>query len=340
MDRTTVGLIGAGRIGRLHAENLAQRIPEADVRAVASPHLDEVWAETLGIPFYALDFRREFEQGVIRDFCDAYRQGRTPNPCARCNERLKFGSLSAKAGAAGAGFIATGHYVRKATDEQTGRLTLKTGAAGDDQSYFLYGLSQQQLRQAVLPLGEYNKAKVRELARKLQLQVHDKPKSQDLCFLPDGRYRDFLRARCPAAFQPGPIVDASGKVMGRHDGIGSYTVGQRRGLGIAHPEPLYVLAVRPTENAVVVGERERLLRSTMLVGETNWMAVEPPQEVLGARVKIRYNHRGAEAELIPEGDGRIRVEFAEAQEAPCPGQSAVFYRGDAVLGGGTIEKTG
>jgi len=293
-------------------------------------------AGTLGIPFYELDLRSYFRQTVIADFCRAYGEGRTPNPCARCNEWVKFGKLLDRARQLGAEFLATGHYVRKAWDGRAGRAILHRGKGDDDQSYFLFGLTQEQLRHALFPLGERSKDEVREIARRMNLGVHRKPGSQDLCFLPDGDYRELLRAECPDAFRPGPIVHVSGKRLGRHNGIGNYTVGQRRGLGVAHAEPLYVVGFRPTDNAVVVGERQHVLRHQVIVGEVNWLSVAPPRRSVEVTVKIRYNHPGAEARLVPEGGRRVRLAFAEPQEAPCPGQAAVFYRGTELLGGGTI----
>ncbi len=292
-------------------------------------------AAKIGIAFYALDFREEFRRAVIEDFVAAYAAGRTPNPCVRCNERLKFGRLLEKARAVGADHVATGHYARK--DAADGRRLLRAGRGDDDQSYFLYALSQEQLGAAVFPVGDMTKDEVRRIARERALPVHDKPASQDLCFLPDGRYREFLRERCPQAFRPGPIMHVSGRVLGEHEGIAGFTVGQRRGLGVAHSEPLYVVEVRPEENAVVVGEREHVMREEILVGGVNWIAA-PPEGALSALVRIRYNHPGGRAELTPAGDGRVRVRFAEPQQAPCPGQAAVFYDGDLVLGGGTIER--
>jgi len=296
-------------------------------------------AGKLGIPHYVFDAREEFRRSVIADFREAYSQGRTPNPCARCNDWVKFGSLLARARAVGADFVATGHYVRKLQDARTGRFRLARGSATDDQSYFLYSLSQQQLAHAVFPLGDHDKAWVRRRARELGLPVHDKPGSQDLCFLPEGDYRAFLREHCPEAFRPGPILHVSGRELGTHEGVAAFTVGQRRGLGIAHAEPLYVVALWPEQNAVIVGERGYLLRRTIEVSDVNWFLDGPPSEPAAAQVKIRYNHPAAEARVTALGDGRALVEFAEPVEAPCPGQSAVFYRGDELLGGGTIESS-
>ncbi|MHC4481355.1 MAG: tRNA 2-thiouridine(34) synthase MnmA [Planctomycetota bacterium] len=293
-------------------------------------------AGRLGIPFYALDFRDEFRCRVVEAFCSSYAHGLTPNPCITCNDQVKFGALLQRAAAYGADFVATGHYVRKTHDKGTERIGLRAGRGDDDQSYFLFCLSQQQLRRALFPVGECTKLEARRMAAELDLPVHDKPGSQDLCFLPGGGYREFLKAECPEAFRPGPLLHVSGRVLGRHEGIGAYTVGQRRRLGVAHAEPLYVVGLDPKQNAVIVGEREHTLRREVVAGGVNWIAPEPPKAV-PARVKIRYNHAGADAMLSPLGNGEVKATFAEPQQSPCPGQAAVFYRGDAVLGGGTIR---
>jgi len=295
-------------------------------------------AGRLGIPHYSLDFREEFRRSVIADFCDAYARGRTPNPCARCNERVKFGALLKMAVAVGAEFVATGHYVRKVQDEVRGAVRLEKGTPEDDQSYFLHGLSQEQLRRALFPLADMDKPQVRRCAAELGLPVHDKPGSQDLCFLPRGDYRAFLRKHCPQVLRPGPVVHVSGRVLGAHEGVAAFTVGQRRGLGIAHGEPLYVVALRPEENTVIVGEREHLLSRSVEVVDVNWIA-PPPTETVSAQVKIRYNHPPAAARVTALAGGRALVEFTSPAEAPCPGQSAVFYRDEVLLGGGVIEST-
>jgi tRNA-specific 2-thiouridylase len=293
-------------------------------------------AGRLGIPHYVLDFREEFRRSVIADFCGAYARGRTPNPCARCNERVKFGALLRTALAVGSDYVATGHYVRKVQDGSCGAVRLGKGAPEDDQSYFLYGLSQEQLRRSIFPLAELDKAHVRARAAALGLPVHDKPGSQDLCFLPGGDYRAFLREHCPQALQPGPIVHVTGRVLGAHEGVAAFTIGQRRGLGIAYGWPLYVVALRPEDNTIVVGEREHLLRKSIEVADVSWMVLEPAGPI-EAQVKVRYNHAPAEARVTPLSGGRAMVRFAGPVEAPSPGQSAVFYQGDLLLGGGTIE---
>jgi tRNA-specific 2-thiouridylase len=294
-------------------------------------------AAKLGIPFHELDFREEFRREVMDEFCRAYAEGRTPNPCVRCNERVKFGRLLEAASDLGAEALATGHYARTEEHPEAGRVALKAGRGRDDQSYFLYALSQEQLGRARFPLGELTKGEVRRLAAEHALPAYEKPDSQDLCFVPQGEYRDILRARCPRAFRPGPIVHVSGRVLGEHGGIASFTVGQRRGLGIAHGEPLYVVALRRADNAVVVGERHHVMRRRLEVSGVNWVSVPPPSAALPARVRIRYNHAGARAEVAPMDGGGAFVTFEKPQEAPCPGQAAVFYRDDVLLGGGTIE---
>jgi tRNA-specific 2-thiouridylase len=293
-------------------------------------------AERLGIALQVVDATMTFERTVLSPFCAAYARGLTPNPCVCCNEQVKFATLRRKAHEMGSSLVATGHYVREGRDAETDLYTLRRGREPDDQSYFLFRLSQEQLREAVFPLKGYDKEQVRRIARDYGLPVHDRPDSQDLCFVPPGRYREFLRERCPEAFRPGPIVSTDGQLLGRHEGIGGYTVGQRRGLGIAHSKPLYVVAVRPADNAVVVGEKEETLRREIVVGDVNWVSIRAPEAARPARVKIRYNHAGAAAEIAPRPDDTVHVRFDTPQAAPAPGQAAVFYAGALLLGGGTI----
>jgi len=294
-------------------------------------------ADRLGIPHYVLNFRERFERTVVADFIRQYGAGRTPNPCVRCNEWVKFGLLLEAAEAAEAGFVATGHYARKVLREDTGRFELRTGVGPDDQSYFLFSLSQSQLARALFPLGGRTKREVRRMALERGLPVHGKRSSQDLCFLPGGRYTELLRERSPGLFRPGEIVHVSGRPLGRHSGLAAYTVGQRRGLRVAWSEPLYVVSLEPQRNRVVVGERRHVLRRAIVVGELNWIAFPHPPGPFRAHVRIRHRHRPAAALVSPLPDGRARVEFDEPQEAPAPGQAAVFYDGERVLGGGFIE---
>ena len=297
-----------------------------DARAVAG---------RLGIPFYPLNFREKFERTVITDFCSQYGSGRTPNPCVRCNQWVKFGLLFETASALGAEHVATGHYARKILNAQTGRCELHTARGPEDQSYFLFALSQEQLGRALFPLGDYGKAEARRIAAERGLPVHDKPASQDLCFLPDGGYRQLLRERYPELFRTGLIVHVSGRVLGNHEGIACYTIGQRKGLRIAWREPLYVVELDVAGNRVIVGEKQHVLRGEIRVGELNWIAFDAPPESFRANVRIRHRHRPAPATIHADGAG-VRVTFDESQEAPTPGQAAVFYEGGCVLGGGFI----
>ncbi len=294
-------------------------------------------ARDLGIPFYVLNYRDKFEQTVMDDFRSEYQRGRTPNPCVRCNQWLKFGYLQEAAVALDADAIATGHYVRRFYNEESERWELWRGMEQDDQSYFLFPLSQDQLRIARFPLGDFTKNEVREKALELGLQVHDTPGSTDLCFLPSGGYREVLRAQSPHLFEPGPIVHVSGEQLGEHDGIACYTIGQRRGLGISWSEPLYVVELDPEENKVVVGEKEHVFREDMHVGELNWIALPGLDSAVEATVKIRFMHDAVPATLQPVDEDRVQVIFDEPQSAPTPGQAAVFYDGDRVLGGGFID---
>jgi tRNA-specific 2-thiouridylase len=294
-------------------------------------------ADTIGIPLHVLDLRERFAETVLDYFQRTYAAGRTPNPCARCNERIKFGTLQDEALSRAADALATGHYVRRVQDGKTGTWMLARGTADMDQTYFLAGLSPGQIERARFPVGTMTKQQVRETARRLQLPVHDKGDSQDLCFLPAGGYRNYLRARCPDAFRPGPLRHVGGQELGCHEGLAAYTIGQRRGLGIAWREPLYVVGFQPADNALVVGEREHLHSREITVERVNWMPA-PPDHAMPVRVKIRYNHAGAPASVQPLDSGRARVRFQEPQQAPCPGQLAVFYQGKLVRGGGTIDE--
>jgi tRNA-specific 2-thiouridylase len=294
-------------------------------------------ADRLGISFLQLDYREKFERTVLADFVREYKAGRTPNPCVRCNDWLKFGMLLETADALEAACVATGHYVRNEFREETGRWEIRMGPGDDDQSYFLFALSQEQLARALFPVGDYTKDEVRRMAEERGLPVHDRPSSQDLCFLPGGGYRSLLREQCPDLFQPGDIVHVSGETLGVHEGVADYTLGQRKGLGVAWREPLYVVGLRPNENRVIVGEKEHVLRRECMVSELNWVALATQSAPLRAHVRIRHRHCPAPANVEPLAGGRARVVFDEAQEAPTPGQAVVFYGGDVVLGGGFIE---
>jgi len=296
-------------------------------------------AQQLGIPFYVLNLEEEFEKEVIQYFCEEYGKGRTPNPCILCNSKVKFGSFLEKALALETEFFSTGHYARIVLDEESGRYLLKKGLdLGKDQSYVLFSLSQSQFRHTVFPLGEHRKEEVRRKALQLGLRVHDKPESQEICFIKEDSYHPFLSERLKEAIKPGPILDQKGNVLGSHKGIPFYTIGQRRGLGLAAGKPLYVVEIDPERNAVIVGEEHEVCRDTFIVDSVNWIACQQMISCFSARVKIRYSHPGSEAVLFPAGDDRVEVKFKSPQKGITPGQAAVFYDGETVIGGGWIKE--
>jgi tRNA-specific 2-thiouridylase len=295
-------------------------------------------AAKIGIPFYVLDFEALFEAAVINPFCREYREGRTPNPCVVCNHAVKFGYLLERARALGADAVATGHYAWVHRDQATGRFVLMRGTdRRHDQSYFLYGLSQEQLSRAVFPLGEMTKEETRGRARAFGLKVFDKRASQDICFVAGGDYRRFLAERSPASLRPGPIVNRRGDVLGQHRGVACYTIGQRRGLGVAVGRPLYVVDLDAATRTVVVGTRQEVLRRRLTVAHVNWIAFERPRGQLKLAVKARHRQAEAPALVTCRENGRADVSFISPQTAPAAGQSAVFYDGDVVVGGGIIE---
>ena len=293
----------------------------------------------LEIPFYVIHLKQEFEEEVIQYFCREYLQGKTPNPCILCNEKIKFGSFLKKALELEADFLATGHYARLGFDERTGRYLLKKGVdQRKDQSYVLFSLTQDQLRRTLFPLGDLRKEEVRQKALQLDLRVHDKPESQEVCFIHETSYHPFLSERLKESVEPGPLLDREGNVLGRHKGIAFYTIGQRRGLRLAKGKPLYVIKIDREKNAIVVGGEEEVHRDTFIVDSVNWIV--PPEMIPfhSTHVKIRYNHPGSEASLSPKGGGELEVKFKLPQKAITPGQAAVFYDEETVLGGGWIKE--
>ncbi len=296
-------------------------------------------AQQLGISFYVVNLEEDFEREVITYFCDEYQKGRTPNPCILCNEQIKFGSLLKKSLELNADVIATGHYARLEFDEHTGRSVLKKGMDGrKDQSYVLFSLSQDQFHHTLFPLGTCRKEEVRLKALQSGFRVHDKPESQEVCFIREPSYHSFLSERLKGFIEPGPIIDGKGTILGTHRGIPFYTIGQRRGLGLAKGKPLYVIGIDRERNVVIVGEEEEVYRDRFVVDAVNWIL--PPGEgpSLRAQVKIRYNHPGAEALIFPRGEMEAEVKFNNPQKAITPGQAAVFYDGEVVLGGGWIRE--
>jgi tRNA-specific 2-thiouridylase len=302
----------------------------ADARRVAA---------RIGIAHYVMNFERQFEEMVVADFVSEYASGRTPLPCAHCNSDLKFSTLLERARGLGADHLATGHYAQVDYDEVNGRYRLLRGRDRDkDQSYFLFALTQEQLSRARFPVGALAKSSVREHARRFGLQVAEKADSQELCFVPDGAYAGFLERHGHAAAS-GPIVDVDGRAVGTHAGVHRFTVGQRKGLGLSATEPLYVVAIDAGERAVVVGPASALERRTCHVERVNWIAGEPPASARRLHVQIRSRHVAAPATVEPLDPHRALVTFELPQRAITPGQAAVFYDGDEVIGGGWIRRS-
>lgn len=298
-------------------------------------------ANRLGIPYYVMNFKDIFEDRVINYFVDEYSKGRTPNPCIACNRHVKFDAMLKKASAMGIDYVATGHYAKIEYDENTRRYLLKKSiTAKKDQTYALYNMTQEQLSRTLMPIGDYTKEKVREIAKEIGLTVANKPDSQEICFIDDNDYGRFISERTGEESKPGDFVDAKGNILGKHRGIVHYTVGQRKGLGISFGKPMYVVEIDVPGNRVILGDDSEVFSRELIAGDLNFIAFDSLREVIKVKAKVRYSAREASATVYPLEDGRAKVVFDEPQRAITPGQSVVFYNEDIVVGGGTIEKQG
>jgi tRNA-specific 2-thiouridylase len=294
-------------------------------------------ANKIDIPHYMLNFRKIFEEKVINYFCEEYKEGRTPNPCIRCNQFIKFDILLKKAGELDADFIATGHYARIEYSEERKRYLLKRGTdEKKDQSYVLYGMTQEQLAYTLMPLGSFTKNQTREMANKFGLSVADKQESQEICFIPDNNYGRFLKERLKNVSKQGSIVNKEGKVLGVHQGVIFYTIGQRKGLGIGAPHPLYVIDINKGKNEIVVGNNSDLLKKELIADNLNFILFDKLTESIKVKAKIRYLSPKADAVVYPLENRKVKVVFDKPERAVTPGQAVVFYDGDFVVGGGTI----
>lgn len=297
-----------------------------------------VVAEDLKIPYYVVDFSEDFKKKVIDYFCLEYLKGLTPNPCIICNEEIKFGKLLEKARSLGADMVATGHFARVSFDKKAGRFLLEEGKdKSRDQSYFLFSLSQEKLKHAIFPLGDLTKEKARAIARRMRLRTYNTPSSQDICFIKDLEYAEYIKKKTGVEIKIGEIVDKDGKILGYHRGIPFYTIGQRRGLGIAYKSALYVTAIDVANNRIVVGTKKDVLKNGLIADRLNWISIERLEGAIRVIAKIRYNHKKAKAVVTAIDDGSVRVDFDQPQEAPTPGQAVVFYDRDIVVGGGWIK---
>ncbi len=330
-----------GVMMRLWAEKPALSEAEGENKCCSPQAVEDARqvAANLGIPFHLVDFQAEFKACVVDHFIAEYSRGQTPNPCLACNRHIRFGRLLRHARTLDADHLATGHYAR--VEQAGGRYLLRTGVDPQkDQSYVLYMLGQDELRQLLFPVGGYNKVQIREMARERGLPVAGKDESMELCFVTDDDYRRFLREHAPQAIRPGPILDTAGREIGQHQGLPFYTVGQRRGLGIAAPEALYVIHLDVTRNAVIVGSTRELGRRSLFADDVNYVLGEPPIHPARVQAKIRYKAALADATWTPLDGKRVRVKFDAPLRDITPGQAVVAYQDGVVLGGGIISEEG
>lgn len=292
--------------------------------------------EKLDIPFYVLNFRDSFKENVIKYFVQEYIDGKTPNPCIACNKHLKFDELLRKARGIGAEYVATGHYAK--IEERDGRyLLIRSDDDRKDQTYALYNFTQDQLAHTLMPCGEYTKDKIREIAKEIGLAVHNKKDSEEICFISDNDHGRFIKEERPGEVKPGNFVDSKGNILGKHKGIVYYTIGQRKGLGIALGKPVFVTDIRPETNEVVLGSEETIFNTDLIAKDVNFIPFDKLNGEMNVQAKVRYSAKPADAVISPLPDGRVKVSFKEKQRAITKGQSVVFYDGEIVVGGGIIE---
>lgn len=296
-------------------------------------------AETIGIPYYVLNFREMFQKTVVNYFIKEYSTGKTPNPCIACNRYVKFEGLLERARQLGADYVATGHYAKIEYSDILGRYLLKKGVdSSKDQSYALYHLNQHTLKHFLMPLGVYHKTETRQMAKEFGLAVANKPDSQEICFVPNDDYKSFLADKAPNVLRRGKIIDTKGNILGEHQGLPLYTIGQRKGLGIASSHPLYVVELDYESNTVIVGCGEEVFGDELIAGDLNFISIDNLTNKMDVTAKIRYSAMPAVAQITPIDKNHVRVKFQEPQRAITPGQSVVFYNDDIVVGGGIIQR--
>ena len=295
-------------------------------------------ADKIGIPFYVLNFKESFKEKVIDYFVQEYIEGKTPNPCIACNKHIKFDEFLRRAKGIGADYVATGHYAKIEKNEDGRYLLIKADDDRKDQTYALYNFTQEQLSQTLMPCGDYTKDRIREIAKEIGLAVHNKKDSEEICFIPDNNHGKYISLVKPNKVKQGNFVDKNGNILGKHKGIVYYTIGQRKGLGIALGRPVFVTDIIPDTNEVVIGPEEDIFKTDLVAKDVNFIPFDNLKEKMTVTAKVRYSAKPAEAIISPLKDGRIKVSFKDKQRAITKGQSVVFYNGNTVVGGGIIEK--